>query len=171
MPDWVEALGTTGALGYIAVQYQRSRTKDQEEKRDAEAAQARLVSYAPLWKRVDDTVSLTFDVNNDSGQVIREVYVEVFDPNGTQLQPIEAELDPDGVLRFVGRVRYWVRSVAPGVHTQLIFFVRPDDVQTWMPAYPDFLPRMRHALRFTDGAGIQWRRREAGAPERVFEAG
>lgn len=51
LPDWVEALGTSGALFYIPVQHHSDRRRDREEKelaaatrRDTEASQARLIS-------------------------------------------------------------------------------------------------------------------------------
>ena len=56
LPDWVEAVGTAGALIYIAVQSHQDRRKSREdrrealdERRDLEAAQARLVSVSIGW--------------------------------------------------------------------------------------------------------------------------
>jgi hypothetical protein len=51
VPDWAEAAGTIGGLGYLAVQYHKAQKRDRDLKeqelrrtQDAEAAQARLVA-------------------------------------------------------------------------------------------------------------------------------
>lgn len=93
VPDWVEALGTSGALGFLAVQLVRERKRDRETqeraaatKRDDEAKQARLISIKVSWKFGHECGSTEVDrpdariwlgqihVMNDSTQPIRRVF-------------------------------------------------------------------------------------------------
>ena len=90
VPDWVEALGTSGALIFLAVQYRRDRQRDRktaqdaaDARRDDEARQARLISVKVRWvnemwdefdnQPPDPTWFGEIQVINDSSQPIRDI--------------------------------------------------------------------------------------------------
>src|SRR6185369_9254276 len=100
VPDWLAAVGTTGGLIFIGFQYHRDRTRDLDERkrlraaeaeterlrRDAEAAQARLVSFKEVTEHGDGLAWL-ITVHNDSDRAIRDVELQVFGPTEERLHP------------------------------------------------------------------------------------
>jgi hypothetical protein len=81
LPDWVEALGTSGALIFLGVQHRFDRRKDRAEreaaaelKRDEEMRQARLVTVTAGWNYSMDTgYNTTIYLFNESGQPLRNL--------------------------------------------------------------------------------------------------
>jgi hypothetical protein len=171
VPDWVEALGTSGALAFLAGQYRRDRIKARADgkaadaaKRDLDAAQARLVSVTWNWEnslRYGFTAAV--DVANDSSGPIRNLVMIIEDPeSGT------SRLDED-----YGAGSWVANRLAAGKGIRL--YGRPiiqppaptdgndHSGQDWL-----YLSH-RLGVEFTDAAGIRWVQFATGVPERRLD--
>ena len=184
VPDWLAAVGTTGGLIFIGFQYHRDRTRDLDERkrlraaeaeserlhRDAEAAQARLVSFKEVTEHGDGLAWL-ITVHNDSDRPIRDVELQVFGPTEERLNHPGSTKGPGGrIFEPVNDVQ--VDGIEPGRERELRF-----DFGYSLTDYEegDHTPDMEctWSVVFTDVAGLRWIKggrtyRKATPPRRVF---
>lgn len=184
IPDWVEAVGTSGALIYIAVQHHRDRQKDREvakvteaTKRDNEARQARLASVTSTWRfdpegepQADRSPGwrATMTVMNDSSEPIRSIEPGLRD-RGT---------GESGVAEW-----WWVGKfpavLRPGEHVDLVASPQfqpdePADDSCYGPGDPhprtQLGSRYQEGVYFTDAAGLRWFQSTGGLPVRQMQS-
>ncbi|WP_250000988.1 hypothetical protein [Actinoplanes sp. M2I2] len=95
-PDWVQALGATGALLFIGFQYKRERKVERRSRHEAErlrlhaeSAHARSISVehhseGGAGVKIVDWI---FTVHNESDRAIRNVRILVQGPDGEVVSP------------------------------------------------------------------------------------
>lgn len=180
MPDWGQAIGTTGALVYIGFQYHSDRVKDLQQRqndaeakrqaerirRDAEAAQARLISFRRIFELGGETAWM-FTVHNDSDRAIRDISLSVLSSAGRELLPSGSQVTPGGMI-FTPVNGLRLEVVRPGQQAELRFefegsYVEgheddplPDEGCSWF-------------VTFTDAEGLRWKRDgESDMPDRIL---
>ncbi|MEU7902193.1 hypothetical protein [Actinoplanes sp. NPDC049118] len=182
VPDWIQAIGASGALIYLAVQHQFDRKKTREAReeaerarRDTEAAQARQVVVTYSW-RYEETVGcfVTVNVLNDSDRLIRHVALTILDKetgaDGVDLtRPVD---DPE-------EWRYTVDQITAHSAAKMRAQSRRQPVNTLEQSQMHgYRHREEHAaieleiryevsVVFTDASGLVWRQWLHGYPERL----
>ena len=188
VPDWVEAIGTSGALGFLAYQVIRERRRDRQmqereaaARRDDEARQARLVSVAIKFHYglLDDDYGwrIIATVINDSAEPIRNVEPYLM-PRAIASLPLATRR---GATREMLKdaIRTWWPDddqhtvISPGKELGVTFvpIEQPDEPgDPHDPATPDttspFVEKYDIGAVFTDAAGARWSLTHLGEPER-----
>ena len=182
VPDWVEALGTSGALVYIAFQYHRERGKDRAareealevsraaelERNDRQAAQARQITVSHGWSYSDmEGCTILVSVNNDSEQVIRHLALQLADvdtgedvldvetPTVTPMYLTAQRLKADDMASLSGLPKFQPQKRRDG---------HDDD------GFNELDRKIRVGVSFTDAAGLRWTQYEDGVPRRRIES-
>jgi hypothetical protein len=194
VPDWVEAIGTSGALLILVGQFLRERGKERAAKefaataqRDEEARQARLVSvttrlhYGSIDEEDEYGWKVVVQVINDSSEPIRNIEPFLM-PRSVADVPIGAQW-PDYVREAIrGAIRNWWAEnsdrtvIRPGQQATLMFVPsdQPDEPgDPNDPTSPDttrpFCDKYEIGATFTDAAGLRWSQVNRGQPIRELQ--
>lgn len=158
VPDWIAAIGTSGALFFVIYQHFRDRRRDQETARQEQARQARLISVSASGGFNSDLgFKYGFGVQNDSGLLIRNVRPVVEDRHsGTdQISPGQTAA-AIAVLEPGRRHDFQVRVLAQ---------LSRDTAVSRREQMQQVEQTLRAGVEFTDAEGRRWLQLPDGNPE------
>jgi hypothetical protein len=141
LPEWIAALGTVGALAFVAVGLHREREARQRDERDRDAAQARLIVAWPL----DEIDPLPL------GDII--YFAKLANYSQLPVRGITLTFQPGNLTKNISE--------------QLPKQVSEHEFRVTGPTVPVPIGGRAMTLVFLDARGLRWRRTQDGDPERI----
>lgn len=170
VPDWVAAVGGAISLFVVVIgllyEIRRRRLDDERaaaERRDAEARQARLVTFD--WSPTETDHDVQVSIRNDGDGPIRHVTV------WAHLMLFAWDVEGKGSTR----PEYQDICLYGEDHDEDLRYVAPQSRREWVLSYnrtkvpPGEVSLSELRVEFTDAAGLRWARTGDDEPRRLFK--